>query len=63
MIGADIALLTLDPADGFRLDESALAGAIAAHRADLLFVGSPNNPAGTVPIPPCCGASAPPIPA
>lgn len=48
LAGADTALLALDPAAGFRLDEGALAAAIAAHRADLLLLGSPNNPTGTV---------------
>jgi adenosylcobyric acid synthase len=48
LAGADLALLTLDAADGFRLDEGRLTAAIAAHRADLLFLGSPNNPTGTV---------------
>lgn len=48
LAGADIAMLTLSAADGFRLDEGALTNAIAAHRADLVFVGSPNNPTGTV---------------
>jgi cobyric acid synthase CobQ/L-threonine-O-3-phosphate decarboxylase len=48
LAGVELALLTLSAAEGFRLDAAALSEAIRAHRADLVFVGSPNNPSGTV---------------
>ncbi len=48
LAGAELALVTLSAAEGFRVDESALNQAILAHRADLVFIGSPNNPTGTV---------------
>jgi cobyric acid synthase CobQ/L-threonine-O-3-phosphate decarboxylase len=48
LAGVEVAILTLTAAAGFRLDETALTAAINAHRADLVYLGSPNNPTGTV---------------
>ena len=45
---AEVALLTLEAREGFRLTQAELSRAISGHQADLVYLGSPNNPTGTL---------------